>query len=211
MARKKKVIELPKGYLSYSQCQMWKTNKDRYIKKYIELREDLNFDNQSMKYGKVVADALENEVHVEDALTDTMMFMLKKYDIRDKEDVVEFKTDFGWLTLFFKPDTFDSVTKDFREYKTGKVKWTQGKAEKHFQLKFYALCIYLKYKHITDITYLDWIETEDYNDMIRPTGKLTSFKVCVGIKTILETLKEVIEIAKEIETVYLTHKKEALW
>lgn len=200
-------IELPKGYLSYSQYQMWKTAKDRYIKKYMDGREDMNIYNKSLEYGKVVANALEEGKEIGDTLTDTMMFMLPKYEVRDKDDSVEFETDKGLLTLFFKPDTFNPNNYDFREYKTGKTKWTQGKATNHFQLKFYALCIYLKYKHITEYTYLDWIETEEIDGIIKPTGKLLTFKVKIGKDIILDTLSKVVKVAKEIETEFLTHEK----
>jgi CRISPR/Cas system-associated exonuclease Cas4 (RecB family) len=205
-------IILPKGYLSYSQYQMWVNSRDRYIKKYMDGRMDMDVYNKSLEYGKIVADALEKEEEVGDILTDTMMFMLPKYDVRDRGDEVEFETSNGVLRLLFKPDTFNSKTYDFREYKTGKTKWTQQKANNHFQLKFYALCIFLKYKHITEYTYLDWIETVEENGKIEPTGKLLSFKVKIGKDVILDTLRKVVKVAKDIESVYLTHeKKPLLW
>lgn len=50
---KKKYIQLPKGYLSYSQWAMYKSSKDRYALKYFENRHDLNFDSNSLRYGKI--------------------------------------------------------------------------------------------------------------------------------------------------------------
>ena len=74
------------------------------------------------------------------------------------------------------------------------------------------MCIFLKYKHITEYTYLDWIETEEINGTIKPTGKILTFKVKIGKDVILDTLIKVVKVAKEIETEFLTHEKvDYLW
>lgn len=209
MAQKKK-IQLPRDYISYSQVSLWKQNPKRYKEIYFNGRKDLNVYNDSIEYGKMVADALEKNEDTGDLLTDAAMLLLKKYDKRDEPIYVDFKTKGGWLTLIAKPDTFNSVSHEFREYKTGKVKWTQGKADKHFQLFFYAAVIYLKYKKITTDCYLDWIETAesvtpDGISQMQPTGVIKSFKVEVGLKKILDTIDEIVKVSKEIEEAYILH------
>lgn len=82
---KKKVIQLPKGYLSYSQIALWKSSPDRYKKIYFDDMNELRFSNPGMEYGKIVANALENEEDVGDLLTDIAMELLPKYDVRDEE------------------------------------------------------------------------------------------------------------------------------
>lgn len=209
MAAKKK-IEVPRGYVSYSQVALWKQNPKRYKEIYFNGRKDLNVFNESIEYGKMVADALEKNEDTGDLLTDAAMLLLKKYDVRDEPIFVEFKTKYGWLSLLAKPDTFNSITHEFREYKTGKARWTQTKADKHFQLLFYAAVIYLKYKKINNDCYLDWIETaEKVDDLgivsMQPTGTIKSFRVEIGLKRILDTLDEIVKVSLEIQEAYQLH------
>lgn len=203
---KKRYIQLPKGYLSHSQIMMWKSSPERYKKLYFEGRQEYALHNESMEYGKKFAEALEFEKETDDLLTDASILLLPKYDVRDKEMIAEIKTPYGWLKVVGRPDTFNSVSYEFREYKTGKTPWTQAKAQKHHQMRFYAMIIYLNKKKALRDAYLDWIETEKLPDgTIKPTGKTKSFRVEIGLPAILQTLKETIDVARDIELAYASH------
>jgi len=180
----------------------------------------MRLNNSGMDYGKTVATALENEESTGDLLTDAAMLLLPKYDIRDKEIQVETKTKDGWLKIIGKPDYLNSKTKEFYETKTGKGKWTQTKAQKHPQMIFYAMLIYLAYGVVLNDAYLNWIETEDvlepYKEsdwllkdrkVIKPTGNVQTFKVTFTLTDILKTLAETVKVAKEIEIAWSMHVK----
>lgn len=203
---KKKYIQLPKGYLSHSQIMMWKSSPERYKKLYFDGNQGYALRNDSMDFGKKFAEALEYEKETNDLLTDASILLLPKYDVRDQEIVVEFKTKHGWLKLVGRPDTFNSVSYEFREYKTGITPWTQAKAQKHHQMRFYGTIIYLKHKKALPDAYLDWIETERLPDgTIRPTGKTRSFRVEIGLPAILKTIEETVKVALEIELAFASH------
>jgi hypothetical protein len=217
---KKKYIQLPKTYLSYSQCELWKHAPERYKKLYMEDNQLYRLSNSGMDYGKTVATALENEETTGDLLTDAAMLLLPKYDIRDKEIQVETKTKDGWLKIIGRPDSMDSKTKAFYEFKTGKGKWTQNKAQKHPQMIFYAMLIYLAYGVVLNEAQLIWMETEDvlepYKEgdwlpedrkSIKPTGLVQTFKVTFTLTDILKTLAETVKIAREIEIAWSMHVK----
>lgn len=204
MARKK-VIQLPKGYLSYSQIQLWKTNKKRYIELYFNNRNELRLSNSGLEYGKIVADALEKGVATDDLLTDAAMSLVTQYDVRDKEIVTEIKTKHGSVGVMGRPDTMDSVTKAFREFKTGRVKWTEGKAQKHPQMIFYAMLIYLKFGVMLSEAYLDWIETEEIDHVVKPTGRVETFRVTFTPQEIMECMAMTSRVAKEIEIAWASH------
>jgi hypothetical protein len=217
---KKKYIQLPRQYISYSQCELWKHDPERYKKLYMDGNQAYRLNNSGMDYGKVVATALENEESTGDLLTDAAMLLLPKYDVRDKEIIVETRTKDGWLKIIGRPDYMDSKTKNFYEIKTGKGAWTQTKANKHPQLLFYALLIYLKFGVILKETKLIWIETEDtiekYKEtdwlpedkkVIKPTGRIETFVVNFTLCDILNTLASTIKIAKDIEIAYISHIK----
>lgn len=210
---KKKYIQLPRGYLSYSQIQLWKSDPYKYKAIYMDGREELRTTNTGQEYGKVVATALERGVETGDILTDAAMLLLKKYDVADEEIRVEFKTKYGWLQIIAKPDTRNSLTNDFREYKTGKHKWTAKAAQNHPQMIFYAMAIYLKFKTLLKSAYLDWIETEDTDEGIKPTGYVASFLVTFTLNSVLKEMAETIKVAREIESAFVSHqtKPEIPW
>lgn len=118
---------------------------------------------------------------------------------------MDLRTKEGYIQLIGRPDTLNSKTYAFREYKTGKQPWTQNKANKHFQLYFYAVLIYIKYGVVTEKCHLDWVETEKIGDKIQPTGKMLTFPVKIGLRKILETMAEITTVAKEIELAYASH------
>lgn len=202
---KKKYIQLPKGYLSYSQIQLWKSSRDRYIQLYFNGRDELRLNNSGLAYGKIVADALEQGTETNDLLTDTAMSLIIKYDIRDQEISTEIKTKHGYIGVIGRPDTMDSVTKAFREYKTGRVKWTEGKAQKHPQMIFYAMLIYLKHGVILEEAYLDWIETIEEDGQVKPTGRVMTFHVTFTFQQIMECIAMTSRVAKEIEIAWASH------
>lgn len=214
---RKKIIQLPKGYLSYSQIQLWKSNPARYISHYMD-GGDTDIHNSGLAYGKVVADALEQGVETGDLLTDAAMLLLPKYDVADKEIRTTVKTKDGCFDILGRPDSLDSVTKNFIEFKTGKNAWSQTKAQRHPQLLFYALLIYLAYGVVLKDAQLVWIQTEEVitshspsdwlpedRKVIKPTGRVETFKVEFALVDILKCLSETVRIAKEIELAYVSH------
>ena len=215
---KKHFIQLPRQYLSYSQCQLWKNDRNRYIELYMNDNKAMRLNNSGMDFGKTVALALEHEETTGDLLTDAAMLLIPKYDVRDKEISVETKTKNGWLKIIGRPDFLDSKTKAFYEIKTGKSTWTTNKAQKHPQMVFYAMLIYLAYKIVLNEAQLIWIQTEDvvepYKEgdwlpedrkVIKPTGHVETFKVTFTLAEILICLSETIKIAREIELEFVAH------
>jgi len=203
---KSREIQLPKGYLSYSQVQLWDKDRERYKQIYFDGRDDLRTSNKAMEYGKAVATALETATDTGDLLTDEAMFLLKKYDLRDKEIVTYLKTKEGTVKIMGRPDTMDSTTHAFREYKTGKNAWTQKKAQAHLQMKFYATLIYLAHGTKLNEAWLDWIETETTPEgVVSPTGRVESFHVHFTFNDILNTMAMIARVAKEIELAWSCH------
>lgn len=201
----KKYIQLPQGYISYSQLTLWQNDKKRYAEIYFDRRDELRTSNRGMEYGKVVADALEKGVQTDDLLTDAAMLLLPKYDIADEEIRAEIRTKDGWITLLGKPDSMDSYSKSFLEYKTGKTQWTEKKAQGHLQMHFYAAVIYRKYGIVPPSAKLVWIETEMTEKGIQPTGRVEEFPVKITLKEILKTLALISKVAKEIEVAFASH------
>lgn len=204
---KKKVIQLPTDCLSYSQVSLWLSSPERYKEIFFEHNDSARFMNEGMAYGKVVADALENDEETGDLLTDMAISLLEKYDIRDQEMEGVLPTKDGDIRIVSHPDTMDSKTFALGEYKTGKVKWTQKKADNWFQLKFYAMLIYIVHKKVPPRVFLQWIETfkDPIDDKVKPTGHVETFEVKISMSDIINTMATVSRVAKEIESAWLTY------
>lgn len=200
----KKYIQTPRGYLSQSQVSLWQRNPEQYKALYFDDRKELRHSSPAMDYGKVIADALEKGVQTDDLLSDAATLLLPKYDIADVEFRAEFKTDDGWVVVLAKPDSMDSVTKDFLEYKTGKTVWTQTKAQALLQMHWYAASIYIQHEVIPKAK-LVWIETEITADGIKPTGRIESFDVTFTMTEILRTMSLMGKVAKEIAIAWASH------
>ncbi len=201
----KKYIGLPKPYLSFSQVALWQRDQSAYAAHYFDGRDELRPSNSGMSYGKLVADALEKRVETGDLLTDAAMLMLPKYDIADEEFRVDLKTPKGWVTMLAKPDTMDSKTKNFGEFKTGKTPWTQKKAEGHLQMHWYATAIYLAHSVVPKAK-LVWIETSQSTDgVVAPTGRIDQFDVNITLSDILKTMALVGKVADEIAIAWAAH------
>lgn len=205
MAKTKRKIQLPQGYLSYSAREMWLSDREKFIKIYFDRKDEYRTSNKGQEYGKVVATALEKGVDTGDVLTDSAMLLLPKYDIADQEIRAILSIKEGDIEILGRPDTLDSKTFAFREYKTGKHPWTEKKAQAHPQMKFYAMLIYLKHKKIITEAWLDWIETQDTPKGIAPTGRVESFRVKISLSDILKEMTLTAQVAKEIEIAYASH------
>lgn len=210
MSGKKKYIQLPNEYLSYSQMSLWMASPKRYADLYFDRRDELKFDNDAQQYGREVADALEAGLETGDLLTDSAMLLLPKYDVADVAIHTEFKTPYGWLKLIGKPDSMDSLTKAFIEFKTGKHPWTANKAQKHPQMPFYAVVIGVAYGVWNKDAILAWIETERTENaegkfITKPTGRVEQFTVKFTRRELLEFQVQMIKVAHEIELAWASH------
>lgn len=188
-------IFLPRGYLSWSQMCLWKQSKEKYRQKYYFGEKERG--NKYFDYGKEVAEALEG-AKLSDKGFEGLKMLLPSYKHREHE----IKAILAKTPLLGKMDTFEPKTKSFREYKTGKNGWTQNKAKKHGQLKFYALLIWLKYKKLPKEIWLDWIETKEEDGELDYTGKIKSFKVDIKLEDLLSFMAEIKKITLEISEDY---------
>lgn len=212
----KKYIQLPHHYLSYSQMSLWKADPARYKALYFDGRDEMRISNMGQEYGKTVADALEKGVETGDLLTDAATLLLPKYDVADQAIEAEVKTKSGWLRLIAKPDSLHSKTYDFVEFKTGVHAWSKKKAQDHLQMIFYAIVIWQKYGIQLPGAKLAWIETfhmvsgTDDSGLVTerkvmPTGRVEVFDVTFTPTQYLETLSEIVKVAKEIELAWASH------
>ena len=152
---KQKKLILPRTHLSWSQMNCWITNPTRYQREYFEGGKKL--DTKYLRFGKGIAKLIE-EGKQKELLPDLIVYDSPEYEIRC---LVKEVPILSYL------DSYDTKTNIFREYKTGKIPWTQAKVQKHDQLTFYATALKWSTGKMPEYCDLDWIETKD--DKIEPT------------------------------------------
>lgn len=203
---KKKLLN-PRGYLSWTQIDMWLRSPDRYVARYMHGEEDRV--NAAMEFGKKTSEALESGADTGDMLLDTVVAMLPHYEKREHKIRVPFITPAGEVDLLGQLDTFGMKKGPrFREYKTGRVPWTQARANKHKQMPHYGALIYLKHGKVPTEAHLDWAETEyDEAGDLCFTGKMLTFHVNLTLQGILEYLTVASRVAQEIDAAYRAEMK----
>ncbi|MES2408794.1 MAG: hypothetical protein V4509_00655 [Patescibacteria group bacterium] len=184
---------LPKKYLSWSQLNLWNSNKERYIKEYFENQEKL--DTKYLQFGKQNAEERENRALETGQFTE---FELKV--------IVMGVPVLGYL------DFYDQNLNVFEEDKTGKIPWTQARVQKHDQIPFYATLLKHSFGKIPEYCVLNWIETEDTisesngpfsnNKGVRKTGKIIPFKRELDYREVERMEELLVKTAVEISDAY---------
>ena len=166
-----KALSQPKrrDYISWSAMSLLEKDEDAYVRRYLYGEE--GFRNDAMDFGKVVADALQDEKSVDPHIRYIITF-IPRFEVPEQEIVAKYKK----MKLLGRMDSSDLSLSSFREYKTGRTKWTQTKVDSHGQLVFYATIIFLIKKRIPH-AFLDWIPTEyDEDGFLKLTGDIKTFK-----------------------------------
>jgi hypothetical protein len=203
----KKELLNPRGYLSWTQVDLWLRKPEVYVRQYMFGAEGDN--NARMAFGSKTALAIENGGNSGDELIDMLAVLIPKYEKHEHEIRADFKTEAGVVTLLGKLDTFSPKTFAFREYKTGTTKWTAARAQGHKQLLHYAALIWLKYKKVPE-AHLDWAQTVMTDGVVSLTGEIKSFPVKITLADILEYLALVARVARDIDKRYRLEINEAI-
>lgn len=210
----KEIIELDlpkkdeqgKSYLSDSQIQLFKMDRDKYHRRYI-LGEKFE-GNAYTDFGSKVGEALENNDF--DGFTEEEAGVLKHCDRLDEFEK-EVRLDFGGFYLLGFIDTNSKDYSRIIDYKTG----GKGKERQYYEPEYKQLCYYaLALRQEFGVT----PTTAQVNFIRRDGNAFRGEELTVGIESFLidvdisyKRLKavywETIEIAKEVELFFINAKK----
>jgi len=197
---KNKILELPRGYISWSQLTMWEKQPKKYKDRYFYGEE--TFTNKEMRFGKLVAEAIEVG-RSDDEVINQLVTLIPRYEVTEKKLEAEIKLGKTVIPLLGYLDTWRKKDGAIREYKTGKTPWTQAMANKHGQLFFYALEQYLIVGRLPASVHLDWIQTQNSADGgIELTGMIQSFEVEITLGDVIRMSSRISKAAKEISEAY---------
>jgi hypothetical protein len=188
-----------KDYLSWSQYSLWNTSKREYWKRY-GLGEDRS-QNKYFAKGRELGDALEHDDDGSGSMDDLLSLVVTQVPkLEFMEYKLEVKMKNGENLLSFL-DTASDDGAMFYEYKSGKIPWTQEKVDKHDQMLFYALSLYiLSERTCIPTSKLVWVETEQTEtEGLKYTGLVEVFSRNFTREEIEEFEDKLIAAIKEIE------------
>ncbi len=200
---------LPKEYLSWSAYSTFKRSREEYIRHYF-YGEPRDLDSKHIRFGRMFAEYMEKKKHHDDPVIDMVMKSIKKLRKREYFMRASLPSQWGKIPLVGHLDAYDDINHDFNEYKTGKRKWTASMAQKHGQLKFYALMLWLNHGVVDQKKNLVWIETSDEGGEVTPTGRIEIYPVTYTIEDLMTFGKELITAAHEISELYQQHVNQAI-
>lgn len=218
---------LPKPHLSWTQLEMWTKSEARYRREYFDSSKKL--DTKYLRFGGKFAQMIEDmeeimkrtndralaieELSREYPMTENMKAVLADIEIEGVSEY-EIRTKVMHIVpCFSKLDKYNPLDNSIREYKTGKVPWTQAKVQKHDQLVFYATMLKWEGKPIPEFCDLDWIETKETQEesvdfwresgkILDVTGRILSFRREFDEREIERMEELIVKTAWEISEAY---------
>lgn len=191
-----------RDYFSWSQYNLWRSSKMQFYKRYVLSEEGPRL--AAWDKGKEFANYKETGeilTTVTDPLLKQVGDEIPRLDVMEHELNVQI----GEYKLKAILDTCDLDLYNFYEYKTGTIPWTQTDVEKHEQLDFYALCIYIKSNEkILPKCKLYWIEVEDIEMTDgsvekRYTGRVETFLREFTEEDMINMMTKIVRVLNEIE------------
>jgi len=191
-AHKEASYKLPHGHLSWSAMDLVERDPIEYARSYI-LGEP-RFESEAMLFGKQFAEEMAAGAAGPDS-DERRRFLISIGMPRLELPEHRIEATHNGLKLVGILDTCASDHRTFREYKSGRAPWTQGRVDSHGQLSFYAALIWLTKGFLPTECWLDWVPTT-----IDPeTGDLTATGEVVSFKRSPFTLLDVVGIIRRAE------------
>lgn len=188
---------LPKGYLSYSQMDLWLKNPSQYKSQYFE--NGPRIKTRYTEFGKKIAEMIENGLHTQ-VLPNLIVFPEHEFKI---------ETIVNGVPVLCYLDSYHPDTNEFRDDKTGMKPWTQGKVQSHEQLPFYACALKALTGNTPKKCYIDWLETREVkktsgfsSPSLQLTGKVVPFERIFDEREIMRMEQKIQTVAIQISNAY---------
>jgi len=203
MAKKDRLLLLPRGYLSWSQYVLW-NRKDKTEYRRIYYYGGKSFSSKYTDFGSEVSEDGEHQNSDNETIR-ALNTLLPTYEYVEKKIDAYIQTPNGKLHIHGRLDTYEDTPR-FRERKTGTRPWTKSKVASHGQIDFYYMLVYLHTGKLPTDTWLDHAETTvNENGEVELTGEIESHPANRTMEDVLRMIQKVTSAALEIEQDYKEH------
>lgn len=194
----RQTILTPRSYISWSQYSTLKQSKQSYINTYI-FNED--YSNEGQDLGARIHRAYEHDEESKDQIIEHARLLIPRYGKHNYELISTLKG----IKIKSYLDDFNGRKRILHELKTGKIKWTQAKVDRHEQIDFYSLNIYQYFGWLPKQSWLTWLPTDpDDENYLIPQ----QFDATRSLVQILKMAGRVIMAWSEILKISKKYKKE---
>lgn len=199
-----KKYNLPKQWLSFSQMDMFTNRREQYRREYYT--QGIKATSPEMRYGSHIHKLIETN---HDSVSHIPRYDMPEYKIFTYVDDVP-------ILAFL--DSYNSLTHEFIDYKTGKTKWTQKRVDELKQLPLYALLIDITTgSNENTLAQVVWIETMKQKGItlgplkggttIECTGVVKIFDRTITFDEKMDTKEWVLKCAQEISNDFTKWQK----
>lgn len=191
--------------LTNSKRVLWKSQPERYVELYIY--DGDRFSNKAQRFGTKMHDTIETGESTGNIEIDLLVSDLPRFpegqDLREFELHTVLKAKGEETPLLGKLDRLKSDYTAFKDWKTGKIPWTQAKVDKDEQITFYCMLIWIEKKIIPSDIQLVWIPTEeDEQGNLKVTGEIVPFHTKRNMSQILNMMVDCRKVWKQIQERY---------
>ena len=191
-----KINKTPRPYLSWSQLSLLEKSEYEYVKCYIY--GEGTPVNPLLCLGKELAEALEFDLENIPEDIEIARILIPKFE--KKEFKLEGRVDD--IPIVGILDGFDEKDLVIHEIKTGTYNYQQKDADKHGQLTFYSLLVYLNYGKLPNKIYLYHIPSRFEDGNFKLKSEIRIFETKRTMKDILDITKRIKRAWKRIQELY---------
>lgn len=191
--------------LTNSKRVLWKKQPEKYVETY--MYGGKKFISKAMAFGTEMHNVIETDESTGNIEIDLFVSDLPKFpegqDLREVEMHRVLKIGKEETPLLGKIDRLKSDHTAFKDWKTGKIPWTQAKVDKDEQLTFYCMLIWIDKKILPGDIEIVWIPTEeDENGNLKITGEIVRFHTTRKMSDVLNMMVDCRRVWKQIQARY---------
>lgn len=187
--------------MSWTGYSAFLKDPERFIRHYVYGEE--NIETHAMTFGQEFATLLQERKKHPDPVLDMALKAIPRLPEAEYRMKAVLPSERGPIKLVGSLDGYNPKTHEFIEYKTGVRHWTQGKANRHEQIMFYQLMIYLNHGVWDNKKRLIWVETKYGEDgAISITGDVRAFPVITPTSRLFKFAMDLRKVAFQISDRY---------
>jgi len=193
-------LKLPKKYISVSQIQLWKKDREKYISRYF-----LNIPEAPSIYadfGKLFAEATETYIKEGKIKNILPYFYGNEMDkVNGWEAEKQVAITVNDLTILGYIDAYCKKQNKVIDFKTSGRPWNIDQVRDSLQLKIYSMAIFVEHGEIPEVQ-INYLETKKVKNEIQFTGKFWNLNHKFTINECLAAVDYMHAAAVEISEEY---------
>ena len=191
-------MNLPKTYLSYSQIELWHSDRWAYFRRYFHNAQDE--PGPELVFGKRFAEVIEHYHKTGEALEGAPSYIDQLPRLAIAEHKIEH--EISGVPILAYLDSTDGDLSCVIDYKTGAMPWDDRRVWESNQLKMYSLLAYERTGEIPEVQIV-WLPTKKRKDGISWAGDTFHvFRHQFDLQSLVSYRNHILFTAREISAAW---------